>query len=317
MPASRMRAATSLGLAALLAGCGTTAVPSGTLDATSAPPLATDAPASGASPASQGLLADLDVGDGRTMHLLCVGPEVAGQPTVVFESGLGGDAGQWSDVLRALGGSVRACAYDRAGEGQSPPADAPDGRTTADQVADLRSLLAAADIAPPLLLVGYSLGGWNVLVHADRHPEDVVGAVLVEVRPPAASRRWAALMPPAAPGESESITLTRSDPETFEQDPTGNPEGLRLDDSATETLATAGLGDRPLVVLAGTETAGLTEGFDAALATSVLEVWWELQEELAATSTVGRLERVDGADHELPVSHPDAVADAIREILGD
>ena len=166
-------------------------------------------------------------------------------------------------------------------------------------------------------LVGYSIGGWNVLLHADAHPDDIAGAVMVDVRPPAVSRRWAEVMPPAASGEPEAITLTRTDPDTFEQDPTQNPEGLRLDESASQVLATSGLGDRPLVVLAGAETAELTDGFDAPLAGTVLDIWWELQDELAATSTAGRLVKVDGAGHDLPFLRADAVAAAITQVLGD
>ena len=138
------------------------------------------------------------------MHILCVGPTNTGRPTVIFESGLGGDAGQWSDVIHELDGSTRACAYDRAGDGQQP---AGGGRThDRDQVADLRALLAAAKVAPPYILVGYSVGGWNVMVHADAHPADVVGAVLVDVRPPAASQQWLKALPPeVCRRESEAI----------------------------------------------------------------------------------------------------------------
>jgi pimeloyl-ACP methyl ester carboxylesterase len=304
------RAILTVPLALVLVGCGAT---SGGSTAPSIQP-ASQAPAA-AAPAND-LLADLDIGGGRTMHILCVGPTDTGKPTVVFESGLGGDAGQWSDVIHALDGTVRTCAYDRAGDGQSPPAAAANGRTTKDQVADLRALLAAAKVEPPYVLVGYSIGGWNALLHADQHPDDVVGAVMVDVRPPAASRRWAEVMPPAASGEPEAITLTRTDPDTFEADPTQNPEGLRLDDSATEVLATRGLGDRPLIVLAGSDTTAITEGFDAPLAGTVLDIWWELQADLAAASTAGRLDKVDGAGHDLPFVAADAVADAIAEVIG-
>ena len=84
----------------------------------------------------------------------------SGRPTpgvrrLVFESGLGGDAGQWGAVLHELGGTGRACSYDRAGVGQSEPATV--GRTTKEQVADLRALLTAADVEPPYLLAGFSL----------------------------------------------------------------------------------------------------------------------------------------------------------------
>ena len=140
-----IRAILAVPLALALVGCGASTGGSTTAPVAPASPAASAvASTSGNTSPSQDLLADLDIGGGRTMHILCVGPVDTGKPTVIFESGLGGDAGQWGDVLHALDGTVRACAYDRAGSGQSPPADAATGRTTSDQVADLRALLTAA-----------------------------------------------------------------------------------------------------------------------------------------------------------------------------
>ena len=249
------------------------------------------------------------------MHILCVGPMDTGRPTVIFESGLGGDAGQWSDVIHELDGSTRACAYDRAGVGASQPATV--GRTTEDQVADLRALLAAAKVAPPYILVGYSLGGWNVMVHADAHPADVVGAVMVDVRPPAASQQWLKALPAASATKSEAIKMAREESTTFDTDPTLNPEGLRLGDSAAQALATKGFGDKPLIVLAAADTSAVTDGFEPALAATLVKIWWDLQDELASRSTKGRLVKVENATHEMPFERADAIADAITEILGD
>jgi pimeloyl-ACP methyl ester carboxylesterase len=260
------------------------------------------------------LLADLDIGGGRKMHILCVGPIVAGKPTVIFESGLGGDASQWQDVLHELDGSVRACAYDRAGDGQSAPVAG--GRTTKDQVADLRALLAAAKVPPPYLLVGYSLGGWNAMVHADMHPEDVVGAVMAEVRPPAASREWAKLLPPRSATESETIAGIRDEVTTFDTDPTLNPEGLKLGESASQAIATKGFGAKPLIVLAAADTTIVSEGLDAALGAKFVDVWWTLQDELADRSSKGRLEKVTDVTHEMIFERPGVVVDAIHEALG-
>ena len=81
----------------------------------------------------------------------------------------------------------RGCSYDRAGLGLSEPAPKP--RTTGDQVEDLHSLLAAAGLKPPYILVGHSSGGWNVMVYGDKYPDDVSGVVMVDVRPPAFSER--------------------------------------------------------------------------------------------------------------------------------
>jgi pimeloyl-ACP methyl ester carboxylesterase len=301
-----------LGLIALLTAC-TSASP--------APPTASastgsSVPATAASSAStsEDLLADLDIG-GRKMHILCVGPTDTGHPTVIFESGLGGDAGQWSDVIHVLNGSTRACAYDRAGVGNSEPTAV--GRTTEEQVADLRALLAAAKVPPPFILVGYSLGGWNVMVHADAHPADVVGAVMVDVRPPAASQEWLKDLPPASATESDAIKAAREESTTFDTDPTLNPEGLRLGDSAAQAIATKGFGAKPLIVLAAADTSAVTDGFEPALGATLVKTWWDLQAELASRSTQGRLVKVENATHEMPFERPDAIADAISEILGD
>ena len=102
------------------------------------------------------------------MHILCVGPTDTGRPTVIFESGLGGDAGQWSDVIHELDGSTRTCAYDRAGVGNSEPATV--GRTTKDQVADLRALLAAAKVRRRTSSSGTRSVAGTCMVHADAHP---------------------------------------------------------------------------------------------------------------------------------------------------
>jgi pimeloyl-ACP methyl ester carboxylesterase len=304
----------AMALGALIAGCSNGAGTPATT-ASAAPTASAAAAATPAASRSTDLLADLDIGGGRTMHILCVGPIVASKPTVIFESGLGGDAGQWSDVIHELDGSVRACAYDRAGDGQSPPTTI--GRTTTDQVADLRALLAAAKVPPPDLLVGYSLGGWNVLVHADQHPDDVVGAVFAEVRPPAASREWLKQLPPASVTESEAIKGAREEATTFDTDPTLNPEGLRLGKSSDQAMTAKSLGAKPLIVLASADTSIVSEGFEPTLGAKMVDVWWTLQEELASRSTAGRLDKVTGATHEIIFERPDAIAAAIREALGD
>ncbi len=318
MRATSLRCAALAGLIGLSAACTTTGAPEnsstvGPAPTTSAATRAGSSPEASAK-TSNDLLADLDVG-GRKMHILCVGPTDSGRPTVVFESGLGGDAGQWTDVLHELGGTVRACSNDRAGVGQSEPATV--GRTTKDQVADLRALLMAADVTPPYVLVGFSLGGWNVMAHEDAHPDDVVGAVMVDVRPPAASARWLEALPAESATESEAIKMAREESTTFETDPTLNPEGLRLGDSATEAIETDGFGDKPFIVLAAANTAGISAGFEPELGARLEQIWWELQDELVSRSSIGRLVKVEHTEHEIPFERPDAVADAIREALGD
>lgn len=295
--------------AALIAGCG-----AGAPAATPSPAaIVTAAPVATAAVASQDFVKDVDV-DGRTMHVLCVGPLDTGRPTVIFESGLGGDVETWGAVLDEIQKTDRACAYDRLGDGQSAKASEP--RTTADQVADLRGLLSALEIAPPYVLVGYSVGGWNVMLHNELHAADVAGAVMADVRPPGVSARWLKALPPPADDEPEGVRLNREDLTVFEADPSLNPELLDLKASAAEAVATKGFGDKPLVVLAAADTAGITEGLDGALATAFEGAWWELQQAMADQSTAGRFEKVERATHDMPWERTDAIVAAILEVLG-
>jgi pimeloyl-ACP methyl ester carboxylesterase len=306
-----MRTSTKLSLlpaGLLVAACGAgapTALPSAA--ATTQAAVATTAPV------SHDFIKDVDVA-GQKIHVVCVGPIDSGRPTVIFESGLGGDLGQWSAVLTDLQKTDRACAYDRAGVGQSEPAPGP--VTTADQVETLRGLLEAIEVEPPYVLVGFSVGGWNVLVHNDAHGADVAGAVMVDVRPPGVSARWLEALPPQASDEPEGVKLNREDLTVFEGDPTLNPEMLDLQASAAEALASSDFGDKPLIVLGAADTAGIEEGLPADLGATFLKIWWEEQQSLADLSTAGRLEKVENSTHDMPYERTDAVLAAILEVLG-
>ncbi len=259
------------------------------------------------------LVADLDVG-GRTLHIVCIGPIGLDQPTVIFEHGLGGDFGVWADVLTRVGATHRGCSYDRAGSGMSERA--PGSRTTRDQVTDLRALLDAAGIEPPYLLVGHSSGAYNVLVHAADKPDDVAGMVLVDPRPPAASSRFLAELPAESATESDVIHQYRAGYTEWEADPSGNAEGLDLMASAAEAESARGFGSIPLIVLSADGDEGEGADLDPALATRFESIWAELQAELATRSTAGRLELIANSTHDMPFDRPDAIVDAIEEILG-
>ena len=309
-PAAARGAIAAAAAAVLLAACG-----SGAPAAPASPTaVATPVPVATTAAVSQDFLKDVEV-DGRKLHVLCVGPVDTGRPTVIFESGLGGDVETWGAVLEEVQKTDRACAYDRLGDGQSDKASDP--RTTADQVADLRGLLSALEIAPPYVLVGYSVGGWNVMVHNDLHGADIAGAVLADVRPPGVSARWLKALPPKAADEPEGIRLNREDLTVFEADPSLNPEMLDLRKSAAEAVATKGFGDKPLVVLAAADTAAITEGLDEPLAGTFEAAWWELQQAMADQSSAGRLEKVEIATHDMPWERTDAIVAAILEVLGE
>ena len=116
-----------------------------------------------------------DVGGGRKMNLYCRGE---GSVTVIFDSGLSDWSSIWALVQPQTATRTRACVYDRAGMGYSDPSDRPS--TPFNIVDDLHNLIKAAGIHTPVVLVGHSLGGFNMKLFAATHPSEVVGLVLVD-----------------------------------------------------------------------------------------------------------------------------------------
>lgn len=286
-------------------------------------PVSTPSASSAASPSGSGsteLVADVDVG-GRTMHLVCVGPTDMGEPTILLEAGGGGDYMTWGSILPPMQSTHRLCAYDRAGLGLSePPTEA--SRTAAEQVADLRALLDAAGIDGPFVIGTHSDGATVTTLFAQAYPDDVVGLLFVDPRGPHVTAEWLDALPAPASGEPASVTDFRDGLETFETDPSQNPEHLHLRDSFAEAAAAIDapgplFGDRPVMVLSAETTPGPQLGLPADLASTIDAIWVAGQQELADESTAGARDTVSGAGHEIQFDRPQAVIEALEQLLAD
>jgi pimeloyl-ACP methyl ester carboxylesterase len=268
----------------------------------------------------------VDVG-GRNLNYLCQGE---GTPVVIFESGRGGPGINWSRLQRDVAAYTRACWYDRAGYGWSDPAPFPH---PASAVADdLHVLLTKASIPAPYVLVGFSFGGLTSRVFARRHPEGLAGMVLVDssmvvpnevLEPPTGSYLpyYPALLPAIA-RVAASIGLARlvMPPESVNVfEPRTIVESMKEMDyeSMLESLQVTDLGDLPLIVLtAGRHRITPPDNPIDARRERMLEAnWVEGQRRLARLSTRGEQRVFPDAGHNLPIERPQAVRDAIREIV--
>lgn len=117
---------------------------------------------------------DVDVG-GHKLRLHVAG---SGTPTVVLDYGLGGNLEDWNDVFAEVARFTRVVTYDRAGYGKSDPGSEP--RSHTQLATELHRLLHRANIAPPYILVGHSLGGANVRAFAHLFKEEVAGLVFLD-----------------------------------------------------------------------------------------------------------------------------------------
>ncbi|MDQ2701455.1 MAG: alpha/beta hydrolase [Pseudomonadota bacterium] len=172
----------------------------------------------------------IEVEPGRWMNLHCQG---SGSPTVVFDSGLSDWSSTWALIQPAVATRTRACSYDRAGMGYSDPAPRP--ATPANAVKDLHTLLRKAGINDPLVLVGHSLGGFNMKLYAVTHPEDVAGVVLVD---PSEERLWDRIGPALVPRFGAKLVE-----EAREDDRTALPALLKHFRDCAETTRAGKLDD--------------------------------------------------------------------------
>ena len=254
----------------------------------------------------------VDIG-GRRMRIVCQGPESA-RPVVLLEAGAFGFAADFGTLQDRLAESgIRSCAYDRAGMGYSDPSPLPrDGLAIAD---DFDRLLAAAHIPGPYVLAGHSMAGLRLRQFAARHPDQVIGVVLIDAVTPEAlqnpdmhrfvgqfamASRWAAagaslglFKPIAGSGAGNKIGLTgaaeREKRWAFadgRHNRTAADEVSLWPQSSREAAATPPFNpDWPVAVI----TAGAADAANAGRKA--------MQAAPAAASHRGYVDHVDGAGH--------------------
>ncbi len=135
------------------------------------------------------------------LHLIDKG--VSG-PAVIFESGISATCLNWMRVRADVERFARACTYDRAGLGWSDAVKSP--RTTSTIIDELHSLLEAAGIPPPYILVGHSFGGMLVRAYAARYPAELAGLILLD---PLSPGEWLNASPAKTKMLRLGVTLSR------------------------------------------------------------------------------------------------------------
>src|SRR6266700_167098 len=250
-----------------------------------------------------------DVG-GYKMHIDCTGE---GSPTVILESGLGDTYVSWRKVQPQIAKFTRVCSYDRAGIGYSD--SSPQSRTSKVMAAELHALLGAAAIAPPYVLVGHSMGGYDVRLFASLYRNEIAGMVLVDASHPDQEKRF----PPElrnmegswrreAEFEEYSIPfgiprlLGFCDIEAMERAAEcnwrsaheGTAELENFNASAAEAATTGSLGDMPLAVLSHDPDRHSSE-LPPDIAKTVNQQWEKMQMELVHLSSRGTQSTVKGS----------------------
>lgn len=270
--------------------------------------------------------------EGHLMHLDCEG---TGAPTVLLEAGqdVRGSL-SWYPVKGELTALTRVCAYDRAGILWSEPGPTP--RTSPVIVQELDALLERAGEEGPFVLVGHSMGGIHMRAFADLDRSRVAGLVFVDSSHPEQGERLPAEVTSSPPVIVRTVVkflngvgffrVVDLGPNTTMPDsidailarfrPSSNigswAEFEARAESRTSVRDSPHFGDLPLVVL----TAGAKPPYVSQdLFNRTHAAWLALHDELADLSTEGVHRVVPEASHYIQEDQPDAVIDAIAEVV--
>ena len=277
------------------------------------------------------------------MNIDCSGQ---GSPTVILESGSGGPSVDWLMVQPEVAKFSRVCSYDRAGYGWSDSGPKP--RSSLQVARELKQLLQAAGEKPPYVLVGHSMGGYDIRVYTGLYPNDVSGTVLVDashedqdLRAPESIRKWSQdhrkhpnwkkvkyffqlhlgwARLTADRDAPEFWPKTFRDEEDFLTLPTKHQFATIDEDQVFSTLSAAqvrsagSLGDLPLIVLTATRQDDIPPEIPRKDAQAEEDLWvHQLQPQLACLSSHGK-QIVTDSSHEVPTEHPEVVISAIHEV---
>jgi pimeloyl-ACP methyl ester carboxylesterase len=266
----------------------------------------------------------------RQVHLYCSGE---GSPTVILDSGLGDTYYSWHKVQPEIAKVSRVCSYDRAGLGFSDRSADP--RTSQVIAQELHALLQAALVAPPYVLVGHSMGGYDVRVYTGLYRKEVAGIVLVDASHPDQANRFpAALKDLEGSWQREATLLEYTMPfgiprlfgmcdEDIRQRAAdcnwhsaheASAEMKSFSTSGAQAAAAGLLGDIPLVVLSHDPDKPSSE-LPADLAKPTNEAWEKMQEEMSHLSTRGTQAIAKGSAHYIQNDRPDLVVDAVRTVV--
>jgi pimeloyl-ACP methyl ester carboxylesterase len=271
----------------------------------------------------------------------------SGGPAVVFLPGGGAVGLDYLNVQRRAAEFTTSVIYDRAGTGWSDSVELP--RALVEVTDELRGLLRVAEVPPPYVMVGHSLGGLYARHYAQRFPHEVSGMLLLDpaheeynaYMPKELVDQWAAWDSNEALPEELPAELIQFYSALFEQEMTDWPEEIRqvlverhvsLDwlraslqeatnvEQLYDEVRNAGpMADVPLIILTSMDIDPFKAAVSQGTSESLLREEIEGKRRLYTTwarSMHGENRLIEDAGHvTLHFRRPDAVLGAIRDLL--
>jgi pimeloyl-ACP methyl ester carboxylesterase len=246
---------------------------------------------------------------GDTFAIHCIGE---GNPTVVMADGRSdfGGRGGFSYVGPKVATFTRVCVYEVIGGIQEI--------VTAKSVAhNWRTVLHAANIEGPYVIVGASWSGMPAKMFAYDYPDEIAGMVLIDGLHEEEATRILATLPAESTDENQGVKEIRA----IYAPPIA--DGVNYVESDVQVRAARQargnsplLGALPLIVLT---PARVDQDWPASVPEELLRrldsAWMELQEDNATLSSNSKFIMVEGSGHDIEVDQPEVVVEAIQQVI--
>jgi len=260
----------------------------------------------------------ISIGNDRELYLRCAG---SGEPTVLLESGIHDSSDTWmssdtkaAPVFTEVSKYTHVCMYDRPGTVRytDPPTLTTRStavtmpRTLRSMVSDLHSVVTAARIPGPYLLVGHSYGGMIVRSFSQTYPSATAGLVFVDAFGPNIKQLFGA--------QWAAYVETLNEPGTALDDQSGW-ETVDADEAIRAIENGGPLPKVPAAVISKTEPFGVSSTVPVALTRTLERAWPEVQDALVTLEPNTPHVFATGSDHYVQVRDPDLTTSMIRLVL--
>lgn len=227
-----------------------------------------------------------------------------GPVTVVLAAGAGQTSRTWTSLRSRLTSAARVVTFDRPGLGQSPPGRSP--RTPTQIANELHHLLEALDLTGPVLLVGHSMGGVQVLRYATLYPAEVAGVLLLDTPPPGFEQERLTLLTSTERAERERV---------LREGVATAPEVVRLEREGAQLPSEWDFSDFPdelplSVIVADSQNFG-----ELGSPSAHRRLWLEGSREWLALSLDAHLTVVEGSGHMIHHDREEIVTEHILSMI--
>lgn len=253
----------------------------------------------------------------------------------------------WHEVQSAISKFAKVCSYDRAGHGWSEFGNEP--RTINRIVDELHTLLETAELEPPYVMVGASLGGSIVQMYERAYPDEVASLVLVDARPKSYIEKLRKISPKIISAVTDerafvsglydfgllAFVLKLQGPFKFNESPqqlraayehlgrltkhtAAHAKEMAVDPESDEQMQSIGsVGDKPLVAIVhGQKTMFRDQlGLSDEQAEQMEQTWLDLQNQTLKLSTNSKLLVAEQSGHLVHQDQPEIIIEAIKSLV--